>query len=110
MYGGLSATRHVSLPTVASWLSRCGKDQRPWAQGSECMCATLCSEWSPGTQAGPGVGGLMTAGLSPTEPASNEMLRHVEMMGLGSLKSISIYSLKIFIHQARLSTAPPGSC
>lgn len=52
----------------------------------------------------------MTAGLSPTEPASNEMLRHVEMMGLGSLKSISIYSLKIFIHQARLSTAPPGSC
>lgn len=65
------------------------------------MCGTLGSDWSPRSQAGPGwgeVGGFMAAGLSPAAPASNEILWQVEMMGLGSLKNTSIYSLEIFIY------------
>lgn len=55
--------------------------------------------WNTGSQAEPGVGGwIYVARLSPTEPASNEILWQLEMMGPGSLKSTSIYSLKIFIY------------
>lgn len=58
--------------------------------------------WEPGGAGGGGGGGggggFTAAGLSPAAPASNGILWQVEMMGLGSLKSTSIYSLKIFIH------------